>query len=56
MHVTEEGLRWVSGASDVAGQTAELALALGLPEVHAAQAGLVADMDLVADHVYGRAL
>jgi len=30
-------------------------VALGLPAVHRAQAGLIADMDYVADVLYGRA-
>ena len=38
----------------IAGDPTSLETALGIHAVHAAQAGLVADMDLVADHVYGR--
>ena len=40
------------------GQPATLAAfeaALGLPAIHRAQAGLIADMDFVADVLYGRA-
>ena len=51
--VAEDGLRWVIGA----GQGTDLApfvTSLGLDAVHAAQAGLVADMDSVADALYGR--
>ena len=29
--------------------------ALGLPAIHRAQAGLIADMDYIADVLYGRA-
>ena len=54
MNVAEEGLRWVTGADDSVGDPTSLETALGMHAVHAAQAGLVADMDLVADHVYGR--
>jgi alkylation response protein AidB-like acyl-CoA dehydrogenase len=43
-----DGIRWVTGAG---GDPPDV----GLPAIQAAQAGLVADMDLVADHVYGRA-
>ncbi|MGZ5362449.1 MAG: acyl-CoA dehydrogenase family protein [Solirubrobacterales bacterium] len=48
-----EGIRLVTGADG--GASAELADRLGLPAIQAAQAGLIADMDLVADHLYGRA-
>jgi alkylation response protein AidB-like acyl-CoA dehydrogenase len=53
--VGEEGLRWVCGAGGVA--DAELPAfeqALGLPAIHRAQAGLLADMDSIADALYGR--
>ncbi|HEU5158429.1 MAG TPA: acyl-CoA dehydrogenase family protein [Streptosporangiaceae bacterium] len=52
MKVAEEGLRWVCGA--LPSGAAELADSLPLAAVRAAQAGLVADMDLVADALYGR--
>jgi alkylation response protein AidB-like acyl-CoA dehydrogenase len=48
MKVAEEGLRWVAGA----GSGADLAAALPLDRVRAAQAGLLADMDRVADALY----
>ena len=48
--VAAEGIRWVTGAD---GGDLELAERLGLPAIHAAQAGLLADMDAVADHLYG---
>jgi alkylation response protein AidB-like acyl-CoA dehydrogenase len=53
LKVAEEGLRWVSGAADpaVAGQLAD---SLPLEQVHAAQVGLLADMDAVADALYDR--
>jgi alkylation response protein AidB-like acyl-CoA dehydrogenase len=50
LKVAEEGLRWVSGA----GTGADLAANLPLDRVRAAQAGLLADMDQVADALYGR--
>jgi alkylation response protein AidB-like acyl-CoA dehydrogenase len=50
MKVAEEGLRWVAGA----GSGIDLATALPLDRVRAAQAGLLADMDRVADALYGR--
>jgi acyl-CoA dehydrogenase len=52
-----EGMRWVTGAAtadDGAGAT-QFETSLGLTAVYAAQAGLVADMDRVADALYGRA-
>jgi alkylation response protein AidB-like acyl-CoA dehydrogenase len=45
-----EGPRWVIGA----GGAAEVKASLGLDAVAAAQAGLIADMDRVADALYGR--
>ena len=58
-----DGMRWVTGAraaGSPGGAAAQGAAAksfetgLGLDAVFAAQAGLVADMDLVADALYGR--
>ncbi len=53
--VAEEGLRLVRGADavDSAGLPA-LEAALRLPAAHAAQAGLLTDMDAVADALYDR--
>ncbi|MGZ8667142.1 MAG: acyl-CoA dehydrogenase family protein [Solirubrobacterales bacterium] len=51
-----DGLRWIAGAGPAAEDgSAALASRLRLAEIHSAQAGLVADMDEVADAVYGRA-
>jgi acyl-CoA dehydrogenase len=53
--VAQEGLRWVAGAAGV--NDAEMAAfesSLGLPAVHRAQAGLISDMDYIADVLYGR--
>jgi alkylation response protein AidB-like acyl-CoA dehydrogenase len=53
--VAEEGLRWVIGAGGVSdAETAVFEAALGLPAIHRAQAGLVSDMDYIADVLYGR--
>ena len=55
LKVAEEGLRWIGGAGGVS--DADLAVfeaALGLPAIHRAQAGLMSDMDYIADVVYGR--
>jgi alkylation response protein AidB-like acyl-CoA dehydrogenase len=51
--VAEEGVRWVAGAADP-GAAEGLVGALPLERVRAAQAGLLADMDAVADLLYGR--
>jgi hypothetical protein len=53
--VAEEGLRLVCGA-DTPGafDLPSLETALRLPAIHAAQRGLLADMDAVADALYGR--
>ena len=48
--VAEEGLRWVAGS----GTGTDLAAALPLERVRAAQTGLLADMTAVADALYGR--
>ena len=56
LKVGEEGLRWVCGAGGVAG--ADLATfenAIGLPAIHRAQAGTIADMDYICDGLYNRA-
>lgn len=57
--VADEGARWVIGAGSTAGGPAASAAtsfetSLGLDAVRAAQAGLLADMDYVADALYGR--
>jgi alkylation response protein AidB-like acyl-CoA dehydrogenase len=55
LKVSEEGLRWVAGAEGVndAEMTAFEAK-LELAAIHRAQAGLVSDMDYVADVLYSR--
>ena len=47
------GLTGAGGVSDA--EMAAFEAALGLPAIHRAQAGLIADMDYVADVLYGRA-
>jgi alkylation response protein AidB-like acyl-CoA dehydrogenase len=55
LKVGEEGLRYIVGAGGVtdAAMTA-FESALGLSAIHRVQAGLVADLDYVADVLYGR--
>ena len=52
--VAEEGVRWVSGAANDPAAAGRLAAGLPLDQVRAAQAGLLADMDAVADVLYDR--
>ena len=55
LKVAEEGLRWVTGAGGVSdAEMAAFEAGLGLPAIHRAQAGLIADMDYVADVLYSR--
>jgi alkylation response protein AidB-like acyl-CoA dehydrogenase len=53
LKVAEEGVRWVSGAADPA-SAGQLAANLPLEQVRAAQAGLLLDMNAVADALYDR--
>ena len=54
LKVATEGLRWVAGADGVGPhEMTAFEAALGLPEIHRAQAGLLADMNLAADALYG---
>jgi alkylation response protein AidB-like acyl-CoA dehydrogenase len=56
LKVAEEGLRWIAGASGVnESEMAAFELSLGMPAIHCAQAGLISDMDYIADVLYGRA-
>lgn len=54
LKVAQEGLRWVRGAADENTDLTSFETSLQLPAIQAAQAGLLADMDAVADAVYGR--
>jgi alkylation response protein AidB-like acyl-CoA dehydrogenase len=54
--VAEEGLRWAIGAGGVSdAEVPAFEVGIGLPAIHRAQGGLLADMDYVADVLYGRA-
>jgi alkylation response protein AidB-like acyl-CoA dehydrogenase len=54
--VGQEGVRWVAGSVDAdRGDIAALLAAIPHDAIRAGQAGLLADMDLVADVLYGRA-
>ncbi len=53
LKVAEDGLRWVVGAAEGTGeQAAALAAQMPLAEVRTAQAGLLADMNTIADAIY----
>jgi len=55
LKVAEEGLRWITAAGGVSdAEMPAFELNLGLPAVHRAQAGLIPDMDAIADVLYGR--
>ena len=54
--VAEEGLRLVAGSGGATdAEMAALETSLRLPAIHRAQAGLIADMDFIADVLYNRA-
>jgi len=56
LKVAEDGLRWIGGAGGVGdGDVPAFEASLGLPAIHRAQAGLISDMDFIADIVYDRA-
>jgi alkylation response protein AidB-like acyl-CoA dehydrogenase len=56
LKVTEEGLRWVCGAGGVSdSEMPAFESSLQLPAIHRAQAGLISDMDFIADVLYARA-
>ena len=53
--VAEEGLAWAVGAGGVSdADMPAFETSLGLPAVHRAQAGLISDMDYIADVLYDR--
>ena len=55
LKVAEQGLRWVVGAGGVSDtEMAAFEAAIGLSAIHRAQAGTIADMDYIADVLYGR--
>jgi alkylation response protein AidB-like acyl-CoA dehydrogenase len=56
LKVAQDGLQWVVGAGGVTdAELPAFEASLGLRAIRRAQAGLVADMDLVGDALYGRA-
>jgi alkylation response protein AidB-like acyl-CoA dehydrogenase len=56
LKVAEEGLRLVVGAGGVSeSEMAAFETSLGIAAIHRTQAGLIADMDYVADVLYNRA-
>jgi len=56
LKVGEEGVRLLRGADGVSdAEMAALETSLGLSAIHRAQAGLISDMDYVADVLYNRA-
>jgi alkylation response protein AidB-like acyl-CoA dehydrogenase len=55
--VAEEGLRWLCGAGGINdSEMSAFETSLHLPAIHRAQAGLISDMDFVADVLYARAV
>ncbi|PYX41542.1 MAG: acyl-CoA dehydrogenase [Acidobacteria bacterium] len=55
LKVGEEGVRWIIGAGGVSNtDLSAFETTLGLPAIHQAQAGLISDMDYVADVLYNR--
>jgi alkylation response protein AidB-like acyl-CoA dehydrogenase len=55
LKVANDGLRWVIGADGIsAAELTGFTDKVGIAAVHRAQSGLIADMDLVADALYGR--
>jgi alkylation response protein AidB-like acyl-CoA dehydrogenase len=51
LRVAQDGLRWAAGAG---GDAAALARGLKLEQIYGTQSGLLADMDQLADVLYGR--
>jgi acyl-CoA dehydrogenase len=55
LKVSTDGLRWICGGSGMSdSDVAAFEVALGSPAIHRAQAGLISDMDYVADVLYNR--
>jgi len=56
LKVVEDGVRWVIGAGGLTdSDLPAFETSLGLSAIHGAQAGLISDMDYIADVLYGRA-
>ena len=54
LQVATGGARWLMGASEAPQDAAQVASALRATEIQKAQAGLISDLNLVADALYGR--
>ena len=55
LKVATDGLRWLTGTGGLAGtEIAQFENTIGLAAIHRAQAGLVTDMDFIADVLYNR--
>jgi alkylation response protein AidB-like acyl-CoA dehydrogenase len=54
LKIASQGLSLVAGGSDQANVVGGLGDALRLPEIYNAQSGLIADMNSIADALYGR--
>ena len=55
LRVGQHGLQWMVGSGGVAeAEIPAFEAVLGMPAIHRAQTGLMADMDLVADSIYRR--
>jgi alkylation response protein AidB-like acyl-CoA dehydrogenase len=55
LKVGEEGLRWLAGAAEFNDpEISGFETQIGLPAIHCVQNGLIADMDFIADVLYGR--
>ncbi len=56
LKIAEDGLRWVIGAGGLSeNEIQDFETSIGMPAIHRAQAGLIPDMDYLADVLYGRA-
>jgi hypothetical protein len=54
--VVDDGLRWLIGAGGLSpSEISAFETSINLPAIHRAQAGLITDLDFVADILYGRA-
>jgi len=55
MKCAEEGLRWVYGANGISdGEAGQFEQSLNLNAIHITQAGMLDDMDTIADVLYDR--
>ncbi|HEY6939050.1 MAG TPA: acyl-CoA dehydrogenase, partial [Terriglobales bacterium] len=54
LKVAEEGLRLTIGAGAASDEAAAVEASMQVPAIHRAQAGLIADMDFIADVLYDR--